>query len=437
MELKMEPKMELKIEPKPKNGAKNGAKNKKIEPKKLFYIDIYIYKYLMITYPCPKCNTIFNKKSNLTRHINKIFDCSKKGIKNNNLDELTEINQISPNLTEINQISPNLTVLNLNSNNNEIFIKEPNFLNILKSDFNDLTETNDYSNIDETTFCCSFCNKKLGNKYSLSRHLKDRCKIRKSIDEEKENTFKILLEIDKKKDDEINELKKQNKLFEEQNKILMDKIDKLINMKSNSKPPKIINDNKTITNNLSNTNNIHNNNIMLINFGKEDLKTIDEREFIDRIIKQNKITGVKIPDEVLKIIHFNPKYPQLSNIYISDINREKCMVYEDGEWKLSNIDNIPQIMDKICLFTKDQIEYLREKYPNNKPLNDRLNAIEKYNNKIDDDYIQDLKDDDDFNVNKILIKDAENFQKYAYSTIKKTLYNEGKKLKKTIKNMIK
>jgi len=416
-------------------------KIKKLSQKKIFYIDIYIYKYLMITYPCPKCNTIFNKKSNLTRHINKIFDCSKKGIKNNNLDELAEISTNSQKLAEISTNLNNSKKINLNSNNDENIFNNTNFSNFLKSDFDNSTKINNYSNTDETTFCCSFCNKNLSSKYILLRHMKDYCKVIKSIDEEKENTFKILLERDKQKENEIIELKKQNKIFEEknklfeeqnkifekQNKILMDKIDKLINMKSNSKPSKIINNNQKITNNTQN------NNIMLINFGKEDLKTIDEREFIDRVIKQNKITGVKIPDEVLKIIHFNPKYPQLSNIYISDINREKCMVYEDGEWKLSNIDNIPQIMDKICLFTKDQIEYLREKHPNNKPLNDRLNAIEKYNNKIDDDYIQDLKDDDDFNVNKILIKDAENFQKYVYSTIKKTLYNEGKKLKKIIK----
>jgi len=381
-------------------------------------------------YPCPKCNVIFNKKSNLTRHINKKFDCSLKGNKNNNLNELTEINQISPNLTKINQIWRNLTELNCNSNTDEIFLKEPNYSNILKSDFDDLTETNyNYnSNTDENIFCCSFCNKKMVNKYSLLRHLKDRCKVKKSIDEEKENTFKILLEIDKKKDDEINELKKQNKLFEEQNKILMSKIDKLINMKCNSKPSKIINNNQKITNNTQN------NNIMLVNFGKEDLKIIDEREFIDRIIKKNNISGVKIPDEILKIIHFNPKYPQLSNIYISDINREKCMVFEDGEWKLSNIDNIPQIMDKICIFTKDQIEFLREKHPNNKPLNDRLNTIQKYNNKIDEDYIQDLREDDNYNNTKIIIKDAEDFKKYTYDTIKKTLYNEGKKIKKTIKS---
>jgi hypothetical protein len=322
-------------------------------------------------------------------------------------------------LHELAEISTNIE----NSNNNEIIS----------------TVTDDYLNINETSFNCSYCNKKLSSKYILMRHLKDYCKVKKANDEEKENTFKMLLERDKQRENEINELKKQNKLFEEQNKILMDKIDKLINMKSNmkldSKSPKIINNNQKITNNTQNSNNTSNtqNNFVMVNFGKEDLKMIDEREFIDRIVKQNKISGVKIPDEVLKIIHFNPKYPQLSNIYISDINREKCMVYEDGEWKLSNIDNIPQVMDKICLFSKDQIEILREKYPNNKLLNDRLNTIEKYNNKIDEDYIQDLREDENYNRVKIIIKDAEDFQKYAYNTLKKTLYNEGKKLKKIIK----
>jgi len=100
------------------------------------------------------------------------------------------------------------------------------------------------------------------------------------------------------------------------------------------------------------------------------------------------LSGVKIPDEVLKIIHFNHQYHQLSNIYISDINREKCMVYEDGEWKLSSIDNIPQIMDKVCIFSAEQINTLRTKHPNNKPLQDRLCVIEKYNNLIHCDFFR-------------------------------------------------
>ena len=392
----------------------------------------------MVKRQCLKCYAWFDKKSTYDYHINRKTDCSQ----NSNINDMN--NDKSQKLTEINTNSQKLTE---NQNNMDIFIKNPNYSNILKSDCEVSTNLNIHSNINDDELICSYCDKKLVNKYSLSRHLKDNCKVKKECDEQKENIFKLLLEKDKQKDIEINELKKQNKIeineLKKQNKMLMEKIDKLINMKDNSKPSKIVNDNLSITNNLSNSNNVQNNNVqnnniqnnnyVMVNFGKEDLSIIDERLFIDRIVKQNKITGVKIPDEVLKIIHFNPKYPQLSNIYISDINREKCMVYEDGEWKLSNIDNIPQIMDKICLFSKDQIEILREKYPNNKALNDRLNTIEKYNNKIDEDYIQDLREDDDYNGNKILIKDAEDFQKYAYNTIKKTLYNEGKKLKKTIK----
>ena len=118
---------------------------------------------------------------------------------------------------------------------NQIMYEKPNYSNILKTDLNDTTDINDNLNVNENTFCCSFCNKKLVNKFSLLRHMNESCKVKKSVDEEKENIFKLLLEKDKKRDIEISELKKQNelfekqnKIFEKQNKILMDKIDKLI-----------------------------------------------------------------------------------------------------------------------------------------------------------------------------------------------------------------
>ena len=385
----------------------------------------------MVNRQCYKCKATFDKKSTYDYHMNRKTDCSLNNIYSNDL------NNVNLNICEnLPEFAKNCE----NQKNNEIFSKNSNSPKISDSDLTKI-------DTDNSDFFCSYCNKKYSSKYTLSRHMNDVCKAKKDCDIEKENIFKLLLEKDKLKEIEINELKKQNKLFEEQNKkfekqnkLLMDKIDKLINIKEHSKSLKIINDNKTITNdnktitnNLSNSNNNTQNNFVMVNFGKEDLSIIDEKLFIDRIIKKNTISGVKIPDEVLKIIHFNPMYPQLSNIYISDINREKCMVWEDGEWILSNIDNIPQIMDKICLFSSEQINILREKYPNSKALNDRLNVIEKYNNMIDEDYIQDLREQDDYNYNKLLIKRAEDFQKLAYDTIKKTLYNEGKKLKKIIK----
>jgi hypothetical protein len=300
--------------------------------------------------------------------------------------------------------------------------------------FNEKNEINGDSEINQDNLCCQYCQKKYSSKSTLTRHLKDNCRVKKEKDHEKEKIFKLLLEKDKHKEFEIDELKKQNQLIAKQNKKLMDRIDKLIcqsekltQMQTHPTHTRTNMGSTNINSNNININNTQNNNIVMINFGNEDLGIIDKREFIDRIVKKQ-ISGVKIPEEILKIIHFNPQYPQLSNIYISDINREKFMIYEDGKWVLTHIDKIPQIMDKIVLFSNDAEEELRAKHPDNKRLNDRLDIIKKYNNMIDDDYIQDLKDND--MDKRYEIQRCENYKKNAYNTIKLTLYNEGKKIKK-------
>ena len=205
------------------------------------------------------------------------------------------------------------------------------------------------------------------------------------------------------------------------NKKSCSKITNNTNNSTNTTNTQNINSNNTNTNNTQN-------NIMLVNFGKEDLGIIDRKIFLERVVKNNRLSGVKIPEEILKIIHFNPDYPQLSNIYISDINREKCMVFEDGEWKLSPIDKIPEVIDKVILFSNDVETDLKTKYPNNKRLNERFDVINKYNNMNNTEYIDELREEPE--DNKDLIKRCENFQKMTYDTFKTTLYNEGKKIKK-------
>ena len=375
----------------------------------------------MVQRICSKCNAVFDRKYCYDRHINKKFNC------NQNIDKINDENDIFSNFPNFSISYPNF------SKSFQIFPNE-------NLQMNDNNKSNDDYNIKNSIYNCNYCLRSYTLKGNLVKHLKV-CKIKKENDNEKETIFKLLLEKDKQHQEELKQHKEEVYELKKQNKILMDKIDKLINMNSYSTQAKIINtNNQTNSNNLINnqtnsnntiTNNQTNqNNFIMVNFGKEDLSIIDEKLFIDRIIKKPTISGVKIPDEVLKIIHFNPQYPQLSNIYISDINREKCMVYEDNEWKLSNIDNIPQIIDKVCVFSTDQINILKNKHPDNKLLQDRLKTIEKYNNMIHDDFIEDLKENID---NNILIKKCEDFQKHTYNTLKKTLYNEGKKIKKNIK----
>ena len=391
----------------------------------------------MVQRQCPKCKALFNQKGHYDYHINRKFVCSK----NKSVDN--EEHNLCQNMPFCAEIVPKYAILGTKTNLEQENEKIP-----------EKNEKNPVNNqVLNRDLCCQYCWKNFSSKSTLTRHLKSNCKVKKENDEEKENIFKLLLEKDLQHKEEVEELKKHNEKIikcnneevselKKQNKLLMDKINKLITINSKSaKSSKTTNtnSNNTITNTNTNTNTNNNqkittntqnnNNIVMVNFGKEDLSIIDEKQFIDRIVKKPTVSGVKIPDEVLKIIHFNPQYPQLSNIYISDINREKCMVYEDGEWKLSNVNNIPQIMDKVCVFSSEQISNLRIKHPDNKPLEDRLNTIEKYNNMIDGDYVDDLRDDG----RQVEIAKCEEFQAHAYNTLKKTMYNEGKKLKKTMK----
>jgi hypothetical protein len=380
----------------------------------------------MVKRYCLKCNAIFDRKSSYDKHINKKYDCAKNYIEIQNDPKYSKMIQNIPNCYKICENNNNSDY-----NNSDDYNSDYNNSDYNNSDYNNTNDIdiNMETNITNNDRICCFCYKLYSSKSNLNKHLKV-CKIKRENDIEKENIFRLLLEKDILHKEEIEELKKHNKEevneLKKQNKLLLYKIDKLIDINTKSKINNN-NGNNQITNNQI-TNNTQNN-IVMVNFGKEDLQMIDNKIFLERVIKNNLISGVKIPDEILKIIHFNNQYPQLSNIYISDINREKCMIYEDGEWKLSPVDKIPEIMNRVVLFSTNTINEFRTKYPNNQNLNDRLNTIEKYTNMIDSEYIEDLRD---YEGNNNLIKRCEDFQKKTYNTFKTTLYNEGKKLKKNL-----
>jgi hypothetical protein len=278
---------------------------------------------------------------------------------------------------------------------------------------------------------CRYCHMTFTRRTNLIRHMNERCKIKKQLDVEKENIFKLLLAKDhiiKEKDEKINKILEQNEILVREildlKKITIKQQNKSIKQNKSTKNNNI-NSNNINSNNISNTNT--QNNIVMFNFGKEDLNIIDKQLYFDRVVKKS-ISGVKIPEEILKIIHFNPAYPQLSNIYISDINREKCMIWEDGEWKLSPVDKIPEVIDKVVEYSNELENELREKYFDNKKVNDRLDVVNKYVGMNDSEYVEELKEDAE--ANKDIIKRCENFQKLTYNTFKTTLYNEGKNIKK-------
>lgn len=376
----------------------------------------------MVKRYCPKCNMEFDRKSTYDTHINRKFDCTPKK------DYMDEIIISCQNMPFCAEIVPKYAESSTNKNLNVPDTK----LHSEKTE-NTKKQINDQIN---SNLHCNYCNKTFASKSTLNRHLKINCNVKKDSDLEKENIFKLLLEKDKQHKEEIEELKKHNKEqvgeLKKQNKLLMEKLDKIINLKDYSKSiNNNISNSNSNSNNISNSNNTTNTtntqNIVMVNFGKEDLSIIDKKQFLDRVVKKP-ISGVKIPEEILKIIHFNPLYPQLSNVYISDINREKLMIWEDGEWKLSPTDKIPDLIDKVVDYSAELNDDLRDKHPDNKKLNDRLDTVKKYTDMIDNNYLEDLKDYEEDNLFEI--KKCQNFKNMTYDTFKTTLYNEGKNIKK-------
>lgn len=71
------------------------------------------------------------------------------------------------------------------------------------------------------------------------------------------------------------------------------------------------------------------------------------------------------------------------------------------------VDRIPEIIEKVTTYTSEVETDLRDRYPDNQRLSDRLDVIKKYNNMNILDILEELKEDAE--ENKDLIKRYEQF----------------------------
>jgi hypothetical protein len=182
---------------------------------------------------------------------------------------------------------------------------------------------------------CHYCGYETERKDNYNRHLLS-CKIRKRDIEEKEEILNKLLEQNNKLVSTIEELNKR--------------IDKLENEKKTNQ----IQNNKNVKHQNNGT---INNTINIIGFGQEDLSRIDNKEFFEALTQM----GYKIPAKMVEKIHINDKYPEYKNIYISDINRGKAMVYDGKKWKLDKYNNISdKLLDKILNFMEERYEEIKD-----------------------------------------------------------------------------
>ena len=242
-------------------------------------------------------------------------------------------------------------------------------------------------------YTCNICGHVFKQKGHFTDHKNRKfpCKNQSSIievQEELKKTIKL-----------VNKLKKENKMLKNDKVTTNITGDNNINNVNN-----IINNNNTINNNI--------NVIQIIDHGKEDYSKID----IEKIMLENPhLPPLNYISTVIYHVHCSEKYPEYQNIYISDINRNKVIAYEDGKWVKKDKNNtIEQLFNNItnCVDTVTE--------NTNKP-----NKLANYSNEIQ-------------KVNPFGILYTKKNRKTALSNSENILYDNKDKIKaikvKVIKN---
>jgi hypothetical protein len=242
---------------------------------------------------------------------------------------------------------------------------------------------------------CTECLKKFSSKSNLNKHVKNSCKIKnvKQIPNE---------EIQPKMMEKIQKIIEQNEFLIKENKKL----------KSNQK--KIIN----IENQQINQINV---NINVYDNGKEKLELIDNKTIVNAI---NKGIGISHITNIIESIYLNPNLPKYQNIYIADINRQKCMIYKENQWILSDIEKIYNLISKVIEFSKEKYDEFIELYENNKNFQIKLEIFKKYLNFCDSEYLCDLKNDDINKENIEKIKRCKQLTEKLENDVIKLFYNK-------------
>ena len=91
-----------------------------------------------------------------------------------------------------------------------------------------------------------------------------------------------------------------------------------------------------------------NNNITIMAYGKEDYNKIDRVDLLRGLR-----TGFNSTFNLIDTVHFNPKYPEFHNVYISSMKNKYAMMYDGSDWTLVMKDDL---IDKLYDDKRNYIE---------------------------------------------------------------------------------
>ena len=271
----------------------------------------------MVNYNCQRCGYNTNRKSAFKKHLLRKNLCKSK------LNEITRYVLLCTNGFE-----EEATNFKLSTKNQQ---------NIYKISTKNVDKKSGENKEDNNI--CKFCSKKLSCYKSKWRHEKI-CKKRKESKEE--ILEKLLIQKDKL-------ISKQGKQI---NKLLL-QLTKMSDKIGNN-----------------NNNNINSHNKIIINaYGCENIEYITEKVLKKLVNKP----GTAIPN-LLKMIHFNDKYPENKNLKVTNIHDPYIKVHDGDAWKLKNKGDI---IEDIIINKRDILDGAVVDSEQDKKYIDKLNRLDE------------------------------------------------------------
>ena len=308
----------------------------------------------MPIYNCEYCNFTTKLKTDFRRHLN-----TKKHIKKLNEMKTNQDIELEKNLLTAQFCSKNLNLpeKNLNSaqfcsknlKNGQKNLNSAHFCSLFEQENEQKTyflNEQEYENTnldDDLTLTCDFCEYKTTRNSNLKRHINS-CKNRKN----QESKYKLLYEK--------NEAEKKGLIaqHEKEKKMLYKQIDKLLERVGHT------------------TNNIQNN-IILNNFGKEDLSHITN-SFKTQLLKG---PFCMIP-KMIEAVHTKPEN---QNILLPNKKEPYVKVFENASWKFKDRkETVKDLVDANYNRLDEYYETDGDKVLNDDQISRYKNFQDKYDN---------------------------------------------------------
>ena len=207
---------------------------------------------------------------------------------------------------------------------------------------------------------CPFCDKLFTLQTNLTRHLKKSCKIK----QEHNIIENLLLEQDERE-----------KKWEKEKELLFAKIDFLLTQISNT--------NHTTNTNSHNTT-INQQNIILNNFGEENIEHLTD-SFFKKLIEQGPIQSIP---KLIEKTHFDKTHPENKNLKITNKKEPYIHVYKNRKWQLSDKkETIKKLIDKNFFTIDDKYETTIK----NKLSNQKKKIYTNYRDKMEEEQHPEVK----------------------------------------------